>query len=338
MPTRPLVLVTGATGFIGTAIVLHLIAQGYRVLATTRSFTKVNSFLSRHPRLADSVAWTIIPDMTSPSAFDSAVTGVDYIIHAAAPVNRSWKPFEASAIDVATKGVTNLLEAAAKASSVRRVVVTSSFAAVFDHRKGARVGYTYTDKDWSPLTTEDAKEGGDPAYVVSKKLAEQAAWDFIAHHKPHFTLTTICPPLVFGPPLQPVDSMSELNTSADEVWKLMNGSCGVLPPTLIPTWVDVRDVARRHVAALSHPHAPNQLYLTVAGLLSNAQIAHILGQAFPDLLANAQIPASNNEPPPPMSAVDSRRAIEDFGGWVAMEESVTDTAKALLELAKRVRP
>ncbi|KZO97214.1 NAD-P-binding protein [Calocera viscosa TUFC12733] len=335
---KELVLVTGATGFIGAAVTLELVKRGYRVLATARSVAKVNAFIARHPSVAEWVSWAIVPDMAAPQAFDTAVTGVDYIMHVASPVHRSWRSFQMDSVDPAVKGTLNVLESAAKEPTVKRVVITSSMAAVVTHSLNPRVGYTYTDKDWSPLLPGDVTEEGDPAYVLSKKMAEQGAWEFVDTRKPQFTLTTFCPPLVFGPPMQPIDNMSRLNTSADEIWKLMNGSCRTVPPTIVPVWIDVRDVAKMHVAALSNPHAANQRYITAGGTYSNSQIAHILGKAYPTLVSRGLIPPSDNEPPQAQFESDSSKAMRDFGGeWIGFEQSVRDTADMLLELEKQTK-
>jgi nucleoside-diphosphate-sugar epimerase len=90
------------------------------------------------------------------------------------------------------RGTLEILEAAKKAGSVTRVVITSSFAALQDYRKGNRPGYTYSTRDWCPLTYEEAKVTEDQllVYVASKKLAESAAWKFIEEEEPNFTLAT----------------------------------------------------------------------------------------------------------------------------------------------------
>jgi len=107
---------------------------------------------------------------------------------------------------------------AAHQPRVKRVVIASSIAAVIDISQGFREGYTYTEKDWNPVTWEQLKAIGDPhlAYATSKKVAEKAAWDFMDANKPHFALTTICPPMVFGSPLQPVENMKGLNQSSED--------------------------------------------------------------------------------------------------------------------------
>jgi nucleoside-diphosphate-sugar epimerase len=85
------------------------------------------------------------------------------------------------------------------APSVKRVVITSSFAAIVNPTKGNWPGHEYSEKDFNPMTQQDALETPATGYRASKTFAERAAWDFVEKEKPNFTITTINPPLVFGP-------------------------------------------------------------------------------------------------------------------------------------------
>jgi nucleoside-diphosphate-sugar epimerase len=127
--------------------------------------------------------------------------------------------------------------------SVKRVVITSSFAANIDYSKGYRPGYVYTEKDWNPMSTEEAKKSKDSvaAYLVSKTIAERAAWDFVEHEKPNFSLVTLTPPMVYGPLAQDFDSMEKLNTSSGDFYRLFSGSSTEVPPPGFVAYVDVRD-------------------------------------------------------------------------------------------------
>ena len=74
----------------------------------------------------------------------------------------------------------------------------SSFASVVDLEKNPRPGYTYTDKDWDPVTLEQGKKDGFWGYHASKTFAERAAWDIWKEAKPEWDLVTFCPPMVYG--------------------------------------------------------------------------------------------------------------------------------------------
>jgi nucleoside-diphosphate-sugar epimerase len=85
------------------------------------------------------------------------------------------------------------------APSVKRVVITSSFASIITPNKGNWPGHEYCEEDWNPITLEEAYENPSAGYRASKTFAEKAAWDFLEKEKPNFTISTINPPLVFGP-------------------------------------------------------------------------------------------------------------------------------------------
>jgi nucleoside-diphosphate-sugar epimerase len=115
------------------------------------------------------------------------------------------------------QGTTNCLEAAAREKSVKHLVLTSSFASMLDMAAYPSPGKVYTDDDWNPATYDEAKDKSKPPpfiYCASKKLAEKAAWDFVQNEKPGWSLTTLAPPMIFGPPLQPVKSLDNLNNSS----------------------------------------------------------------------------------------------------------------------------
>lgn len=122
--------------------------------------------------------------------------------------------------------------------------------------------FTYTAKDWNPLTYEEA---ADPttnsvvAYRGSKKFAELEAWNFLKNEKPEFDIVTLCPPMTFGPVVHPVRKVQELNESNAMLWKIATGE-KPLPVTRVPFWIDVRDLAEAHVEALLRPDAGNKRY------------------------------------------------------------------------------
>lgn len=130
--------------------------------------------------------------MTAPHAFDEAVKGVTGVIHTASPFVLNPKDNENELLKPAINGTTGVLASAAAHAGpqLTRVVITSSFASILDLSKGYRPGYTYTENDFNPATYKEAaqSDNGGFSYCASKSLAERAAWDWVAEHKPHFTL------------------------------------------------------------------------------------------------------------------------------------------------------
>ena len=191
------VILTGGTGFIAAHILDTLLKHGHSVVATVRSHEKGQWILDKHSGYDKrQLDYAVVPDISQSGAYDAAVVSsppFEAVIYAASPYHFNART-EAEIDDLITtaiNGTTGILQAVkAKAPSVRRMVVTSSFAAIVDPNKP--VTYTYSERDWDPITREEASTGGGlTAYRCSKTLAERAAWDFIEKEKPNFTLTTV---------------------------------------------------------------------------------------------------------------------------------------------------
>jgi nucleoside-diphosphate-sugar epimerase len=129
------------------------------------------------------------------TAFDKAVVSdppFEAVIHAASPYHFQAKSREEveDLLTTAENGTTGVLQAIkAHAPTVKRVVVTSSFASIFDPKKAP--DYQYSEKDWSPVTKEEAFGSPMAAYRRSKVAAEKSAWDFVEKEHPNFTLATV---------------------------------------------------------------------------------------------------------------------------------------------------
>ena len=174
------VLLTGANGFLGTHILSQLLASKYSVRAIVRSQKKADQVRSDHPTANQKdLDFGIVPDITAPGAFDNVVKSeppIDVVIHTASPflykaVSDNLKDFLVPAKQ-GTEGILKAIQA--HAPSVKRVVVTSSCAAVLDFAAG-HDGRRYTANDWNPSTWEEAVKGDKGVgYRASKKYAERA--------------------------------------------------------------------------------------------------------------------------------------------------------------------
>ena len=166
----------------------------------------------------------------------------------------------------AISGVQSILEAAASVPSVRRVVITSSFASVMDVNRKGPPYFTYTGSDWNPLTYEESVDPSTSsiiAYRGSKKFAELAAWNFVKEKNPAFDLVTLCPPMTFGTVSHPISSVNSLNESNAMLWKVASGT-DPLPVSRVPFWIDARDLARAHVEAVLRPEAGGRRYVVAS--------------------------------------------------------------------------
>jgi nucleoside-diphosphate-sugar epimerase len=245
--------------------IVQLLQAGYRVRTTVRSMKReaeVRAMVAAGG--ADGAALTFATaDLTADAGWPEAVAGCAYVMHVASPFPVNVPKDENELIVPAREGALRVLRAARDAG-VKRVVLTSSFAAV-----GYGTPYTgtpYTEKDWT-----NVDGAGVSPYVKSKTLAERAAWDFIAREGGALELSVVNPVGIFGPALG-----QDISTSIEIVRRMMNGEIPGLPHMVFGV-VDVRDVADLHLRAMTSPAAKGERFLAVAGdFVSMAQIAATL--------------------------------------------------------------
>lgn len=262
------VLVTGGSGFIGAHCILQLLAAGHDVRTTVRNLKRepdVRAMLNQGGADPGNRLSFFAADLENDSGWHQAVAGCDYVLHVASPFPAGLPMHEDDLIIPAREGALRVLRASRNAG-VKRVVLTSSFAAIgYGHPEQAT---PFNETDWT-----DLNGGGLTPYVKSKTIAERAAWDFIAREGGALELSVVNPVGVFGPALGP-----DYSTSILIVEKLMDGS---MPgcPRLVFGAVDVRDVADLHLRAMTDPAAKGERFLAVAGdFLSMLDIAKDLKQ------------------------------------------------------------
>ena len=260
------VLVTGGSGFIGAWCIVKLLEQGYTVRTTVRSLSReaeVRGMVKAGGVEAGDKLSFAVADLMSDAGWAEAVAGCDFVLHVASPFPMGAPKHEDDLIAPAREGALRVLRAARDAG-VKRVVLTSSLAAIgYGHPSTTR---TFTEADWT-----DVNGGHVSAYVKSKTLAEKAAWDFIAREGGALELSVVNPVGVFGPVLGPDHS-----TSIEIVQRMLDGAVPGLPNIYFGL-VDVRDVADMHLLAMTHPAAKGERFLAVAGeSASLPQIAKLL--------------------------------------------------------------
>lgn len=234
------VCVTGASGFIAAHLVEQLLERGYRVRGTVRGSADKYPFLTELPGAKERLE-LVSADLTAEGAFDQAVAGCEYVMHTASPYALDVKDPQKDLVDPAVKGTTSVLEACKKTGTVKRVVLTSSMAAITDEPESEHV---YTEVDWNDKSSLERNP-----YYYSKALAERAGWQFVAEHEPAFDLVVINPFLVIGP------SHTKTVNPSNQVFADILG--GTYPGIMSVSWglVDVRDVARAHLLAMEQPDA-----------------------------------------------------------------------------------
>ena len=247
------VLVTGGSGFIGSHAILELLRTGHKVRTTVRT-------PSREPDVramlavggidsADNLDF-VEADLTRDEGWEAAVADCDFVLHVASPFPASLPDHEDDLIIPARDGALRVLRASRDAG-VRRVVLTSSFAAV---------GYGHPPQEAPFDETVWTRLDGRAVtpYTKSKTIAERAAWDFIEGDASGMELSVVNPVAVFGPVLG-----ADHSTSTTLVQRLMDGTMPAVPDLSFGA-VDVRDVVDLHLRAMTHPAAAGERFLAVA--------------------------------------------------------------------------
>ena len=262
-----LVLLTGCSGFIAKHVALKLLNAGYDVRGTVRRLDRgdeVRAALQPHLTEGAGSLSFVQADLELDAGWDLAMVGVEAVMHTASPFPIEQPKDPDLLIRPAVEGTRRVLEAAADAG-VRRVILTSSVAAVVDLSRGDRL---HDESDWC-----DPEKPSATAYEASKTLAERKAWEIAGARG--LELTTINPSLVLGPPLD-----EHYGSSLRLVERFLKGRDPMVPPMGLAL-VDVRDVAEMHLRALLRPETAGKRYIASAGSMTFAQLARALKAKWP---------------------------------------------------------
>jgi len=307
-------------------VVHQLISKGYTVRGTVRNLQ------SPHARELS----TLFPalqlfeaDLLKDGSFDQAFSGdVKYVIHAASPFPTKVDNPQTEVIEPALNGTKNVLASVEKNPHIKKVVVTSSVAAVVEHFPTDDGSKEWTEEDWN--TTSTLKDG---PYRLSKVLAEKYAFEWADKH-PQVTVATILPTFIIGPPLL---SRSEA-TSIKLVKELLDGTAkaaGGVPPASFGV-VDIRDTARAHVAAMERPHAKGRYIVSSERGIPRLEYTEVLRKHFPDWpipdkqIGQPEYKAGSLTPKGRYSTEKVRKELDIQ--FIPFETSVVEMAKKLIEL------
>ncbi|NCZ69453.1 MAG: NAD-dependent epimerase/dehydratase family protein [Actinobacteria bacterium] len=322
------VLLTGISGYIGQHCGAELLKQGFEVVGTVRSMSKVGATKAAIASAASIEKLRFVEaDLLSDAGWDAAMQGCGYVMHVASPFVLAEPKDENDLITPAVDGTRRVINAA-KRAHVRRLVLTSSTFAMVSGKPTGRYGAD----SWSDL---DANIG---AYAKSKTLAERAAWEAVAGSA--MELTVVNPGAVFGPSLG-----AEIDGQSVALMKDMIGGKMPMIPDVAMGMIDVRDVARLHVAAMTAPAAAGKRFIAAsAEPISMAYFASVLRDAgYPkapsrkapnfairlmsvfDRQAKGMVPSLGKK------AAFDNRATFDILGWqpTAMEKSISEMAATL---------
>ncbi|KAK1751953.1 NAD(P)-binding protein [Echria macrotheca] len=264
IPPGSWVLVTGATGWLATHIIKQFLERGYKVRGTVRDVQKASwltTDLFKSAQDSGSFQVIAVPDLADlkEGDFDAAVTGVSAVINVASIV--SFDPDPNKVITPTVRGLTYLLEAAAKQPSIQKFVHTSSFLAATIVRPGIDTRIerdTWNDAAvnmaWADPTPETAPMRPAMVYMASKVEAEKALWKFVEEKKPHFAVNSISPSTILGQPLV----KKHIDVPTAWLRHLYEGNSVPLKRLAALYEIDVKDAASLHVAAVLDPNVKNE--------------------------------------------------------------------------------
>ena len=316
------VLVTGASGYLGTHLVAALLRADRPVRAQVRSLDQEADLrvAVRRGGADDARLGVVAADLMTDDGWATATAGVTEVHHVASPIPAVQPDNPDDLIVPAREGTLRVLRAARDAGA-RRVVLTSSFAAV---------GYTpkpggdYTEDDWT-----DPDTPGLAPYPRSKTIAERAAWDWSAREGGRTELVVVNPTFILGPALT-----AGYRSSTQLIKALLDGTMAVVPRQSFGL-VDVRDVADLHLRAMAEPAAAGRRFLAVADgpALSFLAVAGVLRRRLGPLaerVTTEQAPGGDLRP----LVLHNDRARTELG-WAPRdsETTIVDTARSVLAAA-----
>jgi len=266
MSTKELVLVTGATGYLAPHVIKILLDHGYRVRGSVRNLNdqrKIRPLKEIAAKYGDRLE-LVKADLTEMESWTNAVFGCTYVIHMASPFPMLEPQHPDQVIKPAVDGTLNVLRACAQAGSVKRVILTSSAAAIIGELNKQGM---YTEDDWTDVNSNVT------SYLKSKTLAEKAAWNFVKQTNA-FELAVVNPGLVLGPLLH-----NSSSASIELIRRMLTKEMPMIPKLLMPV-VDIRDVALGHLKAMTMPEANGNRHLLVNRMVWLKDISNILDDEF----------------------------------------------------------
>ncbi|KAL9473828.1 hypothetical protein ACSS6W_008208 [Trichoderma asperelloides] len=327
MAASNLLVLTGATGFVGFKVLTIALAAGYNVRLVVRSVNRANKVLNSpsikalNPSEAK-LSFVVVEDMEAPGAFDKAVEGATYVIHCASPIPSlggeappTPEQYDKFFVQAARRSTIGLLESSQKAGTIKRIVITSSLVAItpFHYYLGQGDDKTFDAEHRIPL--DQGPYGFEfQAYSASKAAALNDSETWVKENKPSFDLISIVPGWIFG--------ADELATTVQDFESSSTNSVllgflrgGQSDSPLNGNTVLLDDVAQIHVLALD-PKVPGNQAFVAAGDGVNGMVwedgINILKESFPEAIAQGLVKTTGKQPTVTIR-VDANKTEETFG-------------------------
>ena len=338
-----LILITGATGHLGYRTLVLALEAGYSVRAAVRSQAKAKEILAA-PSIktldpGPKLDFVYIPDITADGAYDDALSGVKAIIHIASPLSSclSAEDHERDIIAPAVKGTTNILKAAAKEPSVKRIVVTSSQTAIIPWEEVMAV-----DNDHVYTAEESAPDPSGPytsffeAYAAAKVKALNATREYVRTEKPTFDVINIMPVFIVGKNELITDAKDILNGTNQFPFAPILGQHASMPSTGAVNHLD--DVAKVHILSLNPKVEGNQDFGIQAGGTEGIvwdDGIEIVKRRFPEAVKDGRLPANGSQPTKKIR-FDTSRTERVLGiKFQSFEDALVSVTEHYLELLEK---
>jgi nucleoside-diphosphate-sugar epimerase len=321
------VLVTGATGYVAGRLVEKLLNEGITVHAAVRSpdNKEKTKYLDAIAANASGEIKYFKADLLEEGSYDEAAKGCELIFHTASPFTLTIKDPQKDLVDPALKGTRNVLNAATKSGSVKRVIVTSSCAAIIGDAKDtlSAPNNTMTEAEWNTTSTVDHQP-----YSYSKTVAEKEAWKMMKEQD-QWDVVTINPSFVIGPGINPHGTSETF-----EIMKMMgNGDMKMGAPDFRIGAVDVRDLATAHYNAGFTSEAEGR-HIVSAENTSFLGLAEMLKPNYPNYpLPSKKLPKFLVWLAGPSQGMPRKMVAKNIGyPWKV------DNAKSIAKLGMNYRP
>lgn len=341
-----IVLITGVTGHVGFRVMEYALDRGFVVRAVVRSSAKAEA-IQEHPRIRKShkegrLSTVIVPDFTTPHAFDEVLQDVQYIIHCASPIpmglpttNEPENDFVKPAVD----GTLGLLESAYSTPSIRRVVITSSCIAIAPIEAAlSDTGMTYTAEMRQPSIAEPLEPGipSFVAYAAGKVAALNSTESWVEENKPRFGIIHLMPSYVLGR-VGMAASLSDLRRTANKfILDIVLGTEGQsTDPAQVAMVINhIDDCARIHVQALDVKVPASQSFMISSGCdigLQWNQAIDVVKKHFPQAYTAGLLPCTGSIGSV-QCRLDNTKTQQTFGFRYSYEDAVRDVVQQYLDI------
>ncbi|KAF1941775.1 NAD(P)-binding protein [Clathrospora elynae] len=326
----PNVLLTGASGSLGSNVLEKLIEANYTVDAVLRSLTRSKPFLAHKYAAAvasGQLTFTEIADMTAPGAFDAGLSNASYLLHVATPLG--FDNFEETVFQPAEKLMSNILQSAKRSTTLKRVVITGSIVSTMRLPNDMMSNRVISSADYNDIPLAEATTDVGAAYQYSKVTAEKQAWAFMKREKPQWDLVFHLTPSITGRSIQQGwrSEKTGLGGMSSIYRSLFDREAVTM---MVPHFLDVDDVAFMHVKSLDTAAVPgNKRYLASAGIIDSNDVARKIREEFPQLRNRVPEPAAGTGIPDALVTLDLAETDEVFGtawkgGWETARATVLD--------------